>query len=55
MSKDFSAITYSINEKAGYEHWSDNLNMIIKKGDVVLELDSKEIIELTCASENSWR
>lgn len=41
----FAVITIS-KSKETFSHWSDELTMMIQKGDVVLKLESEEIIQL---------
>lgn len=43
----FKVATYSLLDKdVKYCHWSEGLNMIIKKNDVTISLNSEEIQEI---------
>lgn len=48
IKQRFDVVTYTIQEGEGmgYCHWSEGLNMIITKGDVILKLNSEEIQQI---------
>lgn len=48
IKQRFDVATYTIQEGEGmgYCHWSEGLNMIITKGDVILKLNSEEIQQI---------
>lgn len=49
--KDFNVYTYSVAKEGGpsYVHWAEGLNMVIRKGDKTIELNSEEIQQVVKA------
>lgn len=53
--EEFSVLTFAsfsdddLHKNGGYRHWSEKLNMVIKKDGVSITLNEKEIKELVKA------